>query len=218
MKNIWVVIPAHNEGRRILGVLRNVRKYAANIVVVDDGSTDDTNLKALDGGAIILTHIINLGKGAALKTGCDYAASKGARLIVVMDADGQHDPAEIPNFVKMLEKADICLGFRRLNMKMPFVFRLGNASINLVTYLLYRIRLHDTQCGFRAFSREAYAKIRWSARDYSVESEMIANMGKSHLKYVEVPISTIYADRYKGTNVLDGIKIVLNMILWRLRR
>jgi glycosyltransferase involved in cell wall biosynthesis len=218
MKNTWIVIPAYNEAKRILPVLRKVKRHYGNVIVVDDGSVDGTSQVAKRSGAIVLRHIVNLGKGAALKTGCDYCLSLGADSIVVMDADGQHDPGDIPNFLKALKKADVVLGYRRLNENMPIIFRFGNSFINAVLYALYNIKLHDTQCGYRAFTSSAYRKIRWAALDYSMESEMIANIGRSHLVYKEIPIDTIYADRYKGTTVIDGFKIVLNMFTWRLRR
>jgi len=90
--------------------------------------------------------------------------------------------------------------------------------INKITQLLFKIRIRDTQSGYRAFTSRAYRKIRWKASNYSMESEMIANLGKHKLKYKEIPIRTIYTDRYKGTTVLDGIKIVFNMIWWRLTK
>ena len=83
---------------------------------------------------------------------------------------------------------------------------------------MYKIKLKDTQCGYRAFSAKAYKKIKWKSSDYSMESEMIANVGKHHLKYAEIPIQTIYSDKYKGTTIVDGIKIVFNMLLWKIRR
>lgn len=213
----WIVIPAYNESRNIATVLRKVRNYATNIIVVDDGSRDRTSAVARKQGVTVLRHIINLGKGAALKTGCEYALLQGAERIVVMDADGQHDPAEISRFLSGLRSADVVLGYRQLNRRMPLIFRCGNGFINLVTFLLFRIRIRDTQCGFRAFTRKAYGKLRWNAPDYSMESEMVANVGKFQLRYVEVPIRTIYADRYKGTTILDGVRIVFDMVLWRLR-
>ena len=84
--------------------------------------------------------------------------------------------------------------------------------------LLYNIKIKDTQSGYRAFSVEAYKKIRWRSSDYSMESEMIANVGKHKLKYEQIPIETIYTDRYKGTTVLDGVKIVFNMLWWRISK
>lgn len=215
--NVYIIIPAYNEGKRILDVIKKVREYAKNIVVVDDGSKDNTYNIAKKTSVDVLKHIINLGKGAALKTGCDYAIKKGAKKLVVMDADGQHDPSEIPNFIKNLNNVDIVFGYRTLK-KMPLILKVGNWFINESTKLLYGLDLRDTQGGYRAFRSNCYKKIRWRANDYSMESEMIANVGKHRLRYKEVPVKTIYEDKYKGTTVLDGIKIVFNMVLWKLKK
>ena len=99
---------------------------------------------------------------------------------------------------------------------MPFVLRFGNKFISSMTKILYGISLFDTQSGYRAFTDDAYKKIRWNSADYSMESEMIARVGKQKLKYAQIPIETIYADKYKGTTILDGIKIVLNMFWWKI--
>lgn len=214
--NIWIVIPAFNESKTIGSVIERARKITKNIIVVDDGSSDDTYEISKDKGVYVLRHIINLGKGSAAKTGCDYAFyKKKADAVVLMDSDGQHEPEEIPKFISYLKSKDIVFGYRVLNKKMPGVLRFGNAMINLVIKLLYSMDLKDTQCGFRALTRYAYSKVRWNASDYSMESEMIVRAGKNKLKYKELPIRTIYKDKYKGTNVLDGIKIVAYMILWR---
>lgn len=216
-ENTWVVIPAYNESKRIISVIQKVKKYVKNIVVVDDGSSDNT-IGTINGEVDVLRHMINLGKGAAVVTGCDFVLKKGANKIILIDSDGQHDPDEIPNFLKTLEQTDVVFGYRKFNKKMPFIMKFGNNYINLVTRILYGIKLRDTQCGYRAFTAKSYQKIRWEASDYSMESEMIANIGKRHLKYKEIPISTIYSDNYKGTTVMDGVKIVFNMLLWRLKR
>jgi len=214
----FAVIPGYNEEKSIGKVVKETKKYISDVVVVDDGSRDSTSLQAEKQGAIVLKHVINIGKGAALKTGCDYAIKNGAAKIVVLDADTQHEPSSIPLFLNALEEADVALGRRGLNKNMPFIFRLGNWFINKTTKLLYGLSLHDTQCGYRAFTAEAYKKIKWKSSSYSMESEMIANIGKRKLKYKEIPIKTIYADKYKGTTVIDGIKIILNMAWWRLTR
>ena len=216
--NIWVIIPAHNESKRINSVIIDVKKYISNIILVDDGSNDNTYNIAKKHNIFVLKHIINLGKGAALKTGCDFALKNNAEKMIALDADGQHDPNEIPYFLEELKRYDVVFGYRTFNKDMPFVFKFGNNFINSIIKILYGIKLKDTQCGYRAFTSNAYKKIRWNANDYSMESEMIANMGKRHLKYKELPIKTIYADKYKGTTIFDGIKIVLNMFLWRLKR
>lgn len=217
-RNVWVVIPAYNEKRHIGEVIKKTKKYASNIVVVDDGSRDKTHEVAVRSRVIALRHIVNLGKGATIKTGCDFAVKKGAEVLVLLDADMQHDPAEIPNFLEALEGVDIVFGYRKRSKKMPFILRVGNYFINKAIKLLYNIKLRDTQCGYRALTSKAYKKVMWKATDYSMESEMIANAGKKNLKYKEVPIQTIYSDKYKGTTILDGVKIVRNMIWWRITR
>jgi glycosyltransferase involved in cell wall biosynthesis len=213
----WLIIPAYNEENKIVDVINKSRKYIDNIIVVDDGSNDNTYNIVKEQDVVILRHLINLGKGAALKTGCDYAIKKGAEIMIVLDGDGQHNPKKIIDFINSLKEAEIVFGCRNLNKNMPLILKIGNLFINTVTRLLYGINLRDTQCGFRAFTSSAYKKIRWRALDYSMESEMVANVGKHHLKYKEIPIETIYSDKYKGTTIIDGIRIVLNLFLWRLR-
>ena len=215
--NLWVIIPAYNEGKRILNVINGVKRYTKNIVVIDDGSKDNSYNLAKGSEVTALRHIVNIGKGAALKTGCDYAIKHGAKILIVMDADEQHDPDDIPRFIENLQGNDIIFGARTLK-NMPVIQKLGNWFINNSTKLLYGIGLKDTQGGYRAFTADAYKKIRWSSPDYSMESEMVANVGKHKLKYKEIPIKTLYPDKYKGTTVMDGIKIFLNMIWWKIRR
>lgn len=213
---IWAVIPAHNEKKSIAEVVTKTGKYVYRVIVVDDGSTDNTVELAEKANAIVLKHVVNLGKGAALKTGCDFAVKNGAKCVVVLDADSQHKPEDIQRFIEKLKKYDVVFSYRKGSGKMPAVFRFGNSLISNIVNILYGVRLNDTQCGFRAFTGEAYRKISWDASDYSMESEMIARVGKQRLKYVQIPIQTIYSDKYKGTTIIDGMKIVLNMLWWKL--
>ncbi|MBS3097665.1 glycosyltransferase family 2 protein [Candidatus Woesearchaeota archaeon] len=216
--NVWVIIPAYNEEKRISEVIKKIKKYANKVVVIDDGSKDKTYDAAKRLNVIALKHIVNLGKGAALKTGCDFALKRGAEAFIAIDADAQHDPDEIPKFIKNLNRYDIIFGCRKKRETMPLVLKFGNWFIHAVTKILYKTDIKDTQCGYRAFTKKAYEKIRWKASDYSMESEMVANAGKNKLKYTEVPIQTFYLNKYKGTTILDGVKIVFNMIWWRLTR
>jgi len=215
-QDVWVIIPAHNERKTIAAVVRETKKYCSNVVVVDDGSKDKTADQVA--GAVVLRHLVNMGKGAALKTGCDYAVKNGAAELIVLDADGQHSPKDIPRFLAGLKRVDVVFSYRRLNKKMPAVFKLGNFLLTKITKLLYNVNLRDTQCGYRAFTAATYRKIRWAALDYSMESEMIAKVGILKIKYVQIPIDTVYADDYKGTTVVDGLKIALDMLMWRLSR
>ena len=216
LNNHFIIIPAYNEGKNLEPVLLEVKKHAHNIVVVDDGSQDDTPKKALEVGVLVLRHRTNLGKGAALKTGCQYALEQGAEKIIVMDADGQHNPAEIPRFAAALEQHEIVFGFRTVPQSMPLVMLFGNAILSRTLQHLYGIQVKDTQCGYRAFTSSAYPKLQWDASDYYVETEMVVRAGKGKLKYTEIPIQTIYNDKYKGTTVLDGITIMAKMLCWRL--
>jgi glycosyltransferase involved in cell wall biosynthesis len=215
-KDLWIVIPGYNESAHISEVIKKTKKYCNNIIFIDDGSKDKTYEIAKDERVFVLKNIVNMGKGAALKTGCDFALKQGAKKIIVMDSDGQHNPAKIPLFEEKLENSSIVFAYRKFSKKMPLILKLGNIMINKFTTLLYGINLKDTQCGFRAFTANAYRKVRWKSSDYSMESEMIANAGKNKLKYSELPIETIYSNKYKGTTVIDGFKIVFNMIKWKI--
>jgi glycosyltransferase involved in cell wall biosynthesis len=217
----FVIIPAYNEENNIESVIKKTKRYvsANRIIVIADGSRDRTAEKAEREKVAVLRHLVNLGKGAALKTGCEYALSKGADVLIAIDADGQHKPEDIPKLLKAMKGRDIVFTYRAFNShKMPLVLKFGNLFIQIVSNLLFNIRIRDTQCGFRAFTREAYKKIKWSVSDYSVESEIIAKTGKYHLRFAQIPIETAYAEKYKGTTVIDGIRIVLNMLWWRVTR
>ena len=218
MPQITAVIAAKNEEKYIRRVIKDTKKYVDSVIVVDDGSTDNTTQFALNEGAIVLSHPINLGKGSAIKTGCEYAVENGAGILVLLDADGQHKPQEISILLKKLGNKDIVFGIRKQKKNMPKILKFGNNMINRITQILYGIYIPDTQCGFRVFRASVYEKLKWNANDYSMESEMIANVGKQGLKYTFANVSTIYADKYKGTTVLDGMKIVFNMLWWRLTR
>jgi glycosyltransferase involved in cell wall biosynthesis len=218
-KRLFIVIPAYNEGRTIGEVLDGLLKAGyKNIIIVDDGSRDKTSQICEKKKVTVLKHLVNLGKGAAVKTGCDFAVKQDAEVLVLFDADGQHEEKEIPMFLKALKSKDIVFGYREFSKTMPIVFRIGNKFINYATKFLYNMDLKDTQCGFRAMTAKTYKKVRWEANDYSMETEMIANAGKHNLKYSEIPVKTIYSDRYKGTTIVDGIRIVINMLIWRFKK
>ena len=219
MKRI-LVIPVLNEGDRIRSLLKGSMNYVDQIIVVDDGSSESK--KAIADGisqkVIVLRHRINLGKGAAMKTGCEAAIRLGADIIILMDGDGQHKPEDIPRFVDELvgKNVEIVFGSRKIGRDMPLVMMLGNKFLSLATSLLFRIYVSDTQSGFRAFKSKIYPLITWNSSRYSVETEMIVNVGKNKLKFSEINIETIYKDDYKGTTVFDGLKIFFNMIIWRI--
>lgn len=212
------IIAAHNEQGRIKAVIKEAKKHVSLVIVVDDGSKDKTLQEALDEGAAVLHHITNLGKGGAMKTGAEYAIRQNADALIFIDGDGQHEPHEIPRFLKALEKHDIVFGRRVFGGDMPFLLRFGNWFISQVIYYLYGLMLHDSQCGYRAVRSSKFSQIVWDSKDYSVESEMIAWAGKANLAYEEIKIKTIYYDKFKGTTPMHGFPIVWNLFMWRFHR
>lgn len=218
LSDFWVVLPGHNEEKRLKPVLEDVKKYCKNIIFVDDGSKDKTyDIACSVKGVTVLSHITNFGKGAALKTGCDFALQHGAKYIAVMDSDGQHEPVDLLKFEAELKKnKDIVFGCRPWDQTMPFVMKAGNFGLHMAIKLFFGFDILDTQSGFRAFTSEAYKKVRWESNDYSMESEMIVRASKHKLNYSKFSIRTIYHDDYKGTTVMVGLKIGLNILFWRI--
>jgi UDP-N-acetylglucosamine---dolichyl-phosphate N-acetylglucosaminyltransferase len=218
-QKIFIIIPGLNEEKHIGEVVARTRKLGfENILFIDDGSHDKSSEMAKKAGAKVLRHIVNLGKGSAAKTGCDYAINNGADILVLMDADGQHKPEDLKKMLDALKNNDIVFGYRQLNKNMPLMMRIGNWGINTSSKFINGISINDTQSGFRCMTSEAYNKIKWYSNDYSMETEMISKVAKHKLKYAQVPIETIYHDEYKGTTVIDGIKIFINMLKYKIRR
>jgi len=217
--NVFIVIPGYNEEKRVGNVIKTLKRMNfKKVIFVDDGSKDLSEEVAKKAGAITLRHVINLGKGGAAKTGCEFAITSGAKIIVLMDADGQHKPEDVPDIINMLKetKSDIVFGYRKIDNNMPFVMKFGNWFINQATFIINGIKIKDSQSGFRCFTSSTYKKIKWKANDYSMESEMIANVAKNKLKYSEIKIHTIYLDNFKGTTIFDGIKIFINILKFKL--
>ncbi len=213
--NIFIVIPAYNEAARIKDVLKKTLKFGYKIIVVDDGSSDKTAQNATMHGVVPLRHKINLGKGAALKTGCEAAFDIGATSIIVLDADGQHDPKFIPRFADSLRSNDIVFGKRKLVGKAPLVRLIGNKFGASLIHLMFGIYRQDLLCGYLAFNKDAYKKIEWKSPRYGIESEVVARTGKNKLQYAEVEISTIYIDKHKGVSILDALAILPSVFKWR---
>jgi glycosyltransferase involved in cell wall biosynthesis len=222
--NIYIVIPTFNEERHIKNVLKDVAKHKLPIIVVNDGSTDATadilSPSTIHNSQIItLTHRVNLGKGAAMKTGAEAAFSRGADAVVFMDSDGQHKASDLPKFIKALEsgKYGIIFGSRVLSHGVPLVRFLGNKFASILISVLFGIYVSDLICGYRAITRISYEKIKWESAGYAVETEMAIKTAKYGIKYCEVPVETVYLDNVKGVTILDAFNIFANVIAWRIK-
>lgn len=215
----FVIIPAHNEEKNISKVIVDAKKQSSNIIVVDDGSTDKTYDIALKSSVIVLRHVLNLGKGAALRTGTEYALREGADIVVYIDSDGQHNPSDMPRLLKALKNHDIVFTYRDLgSVQMPATKKLGNWVLNTLSKKLFNIRIKDTQCGYKIIKTSAYKKMDLISNDYLIESEIVAKVGMHNLEFTQEPIATIYADKYRGTNVFHGMSIAMRMLWWKVNR
>ncbi|ADP77001.1 glycosyl transferase family 2 [Methanothermus fervidus DSM 2088] len=224
---VMVVVPAYNEEKHIEEVVTELCERNYEVVVVNDGSEDRTReiLKKLKSKyrdkLHVYHHIVNAGLGVALKTGIKAALRKNADYIVTFDADGQHDPDDIQKLLNVLkrDKADVVIGKRNFS-EMPFSRRIGNIILNFITFLFYGLHVNDSQCGLRAFTRNAAEKIEIYSRGYSVSSDIIGEIKRKNLKIEEVNIKTLYTEYSlnKGTNPIEGIKIALRIMINRFRR
>jgi glycosyltransferase involved in cell wall biosynthesis len=219
---VWVLVPAHNEARVIAGVVAELKRQAHRIVVIDDGSSDSTAEVAAECGAIVLRHPINLGQGAALQTGIEFALARGAELIVTFDADGQHRTADIGRLLDALNihRADFALGSRFLGaaVNMPAPRRMLLRAATLFTRLTTGLALTDAHNGLRAMTRRGALSIRLRQNRMAHASEIIGQIAASGLKFVEVPVTIEYS-RYslaKGQKSGDLIIILLDLFARRL--
>jgi glycosyltransferase involved in cell wall biosynthesis len=223
-KRVVVVIPAYNEERTIVGVIRGLKRRGfTRLIVVDDGSSDRTGELARHEGVILLRHILNRGLGGALGTGITAALRLGGEAIVTFDADGQHDPNDIARLLEPIAtgEADMVIGSRMLKpIGMPYRRRLANWTANVVTYLLFRGWTTDSQSGLRAFSSQAAAQIQIMTSGMEVSSEIIAETVKNRLSRKEVPVHAIYTDYSlsKGQSFKVGLQTLMKLILVKMRR
>lgn len=217
---IVALIPAYKEETTIADVLARTRSFVDEMIVVNDGSPDNTAEVASSNGAVVISHIINRGLGAAIGTGFALAKKRGADVVITLDADGQHDPAEIPKFVEAIKNgADVVIGSRMLTRTgMPWYRQVANLLGNMTTLVLFGAYVTDSQSGFRAFTKEAMAKIEIKTNRMEVSSELIAESKKHGLKITEVPIKAIYTDYSlsKGQSFFVGIKTLLKLVLRRI--
>jgi glycosyltransferase involved in cell wall biosynthesis len=213
---VVAVIPAYNEERFIGSVVLMTRKHVGVVLVVDDGSTDDTAEVARAAGAIVVRHERNRGKGYALNTGFREARELDPTAVVLIDGDGQHRAEEIPTVLGPILRgeADIVVGSRYIdkNCGVPRHRMLGHWVFTSMTNVLSGVPLSDSQNGFRAFSGKAVNAIAFSSSGFSVESEMQFLAGEHDLKVAEAPVTALYTDKPKRSVIAHGLMVLNGML------
>lgn len=216
---VFVIVPAYNEEKNIGRVVRGLFQYGYDkVLVVDDGSNDNTGLAAQEAGAAVLRHPINRGQGAALQTGNEYALSREADIIVHFDGDGQFDPADIESAIKCLKEKqlDVVLGSRFLDRRsrVPFFKKFIVLPIGrLINFLLTGLWLSDVHNGFRILSRRALEQIKIKQDRMAHNSEIIAQIKQNNLKFTEHPVVVYYYEY--GQGIAGGFKILRDWIFAR---
>lgn len=222
--DVTVVVPALNEGSRVAAVVSGLREHFGRIVVVDDGSVDDTAAVARAAGATVISHPMNLGQGAALQTGFSFALTDPAmRYLVTFDSDGQH---RVEDAVSLLETAretgvDVVLGSRFLtpDSAVPtsrrLVLRAGIAFTRITT----KLPVTDTHNGLRVLSRHAIEQIDLTLSDMAHASQLLGIIAKRRLSWTEAPVVIDYGDetRRRGQSNVNALNIVFDLTLERLR-
>ena len=205
----YVVLPAYNEATRIQPVIESIAEKGYNMVVVNDGSSDNTldvileSKRKFPDKIHVYSLIFNRGVGVATQTGFDAVLKYDPKYVVSMDSDGQHSADDLDNVVRPLVtgEAQAVIGVRPLK-DMPFSRNFANVNVS------------DSQTGFRAITKDALKKININARGYLISSEFIREVNDNNIPFAEVPIQTIYTPetQAKGTNVKEAFKILIQMI------
>jgi len=226
-QKVCLVIPAYNEGSVIQEVVSGLKaafkksKFDPTIVVIDDGSKDDTAAQARASGVHVIRHIMNTGSGGATATGLSYAQQQGFAVAATLDADGQHDPKDVIKGLELMQNGDydLLIGSRLINSEgMSRVKQLGNKGLSVITYMLFGVNVTDSQSGLRIFSGRALSELKWKTSGYEFCSEMLWRAKQQRLRIGEYPISAIYTDysKAKGQNNWNAFNIIKSLLRRRI--
>jgi polyprenyl-phospho-N-acetylgalactosaminyl synthase len=214
-----IIIPAYNEAKKIVEVIDDLKKSDfSNVLIVNDGSIDETEFLIKNSGVMFLTHQINRGQGAAIKTGIDFAIDKNYEAVVFFDADGQMLVEEINNFiVKLNEGYEVVLGSRNLGKSpgMPFLKMIIKKVALIFTRFISGLNLTDTHNGFQAWRVSALSKINLNQDRFAYASELINEISRLKLKYIEIPVCIKYTDysKNKGQKISGLFKILWDLLI-----
>ncbi len=214
-ERVIALMPAFNEADHVAGVVTQTRAHVDEVLVVDDGSRDQTAALAEAAGATVLRHPFNRGKGAAIVTALQFFAGSDAEFAVLLDADGQHDPAEIPRLVQAAREsgADLVIGTRMgRRQDMPLLRWLTNRFTSWITGKLARQIIPDSQCGFRVLRRAVLADLSLAEGRFETETEMLIQAGRAGHKIVSVPVRTIYGDQSSHIRPLRDTARFFNLV------
>ena len=215
MANVVAIIPAYNEEKALADVIDRTLEHVDEVIVVDDGSSDKTSEVAIEAGARVIRHSVNLGKGEALKSG--FKAIGDDSIIITIDGDGQHNPSEIPDLVRPIveDGADLVNGSRYMNgpeENTPAYRRVGQKVLDIATNISAGTKVTDSQSGFRAFSPQSKNVFRFKDTGFGIESEMLVDASEAGLKIVEVPITVRYdLDGSTKDPITHGVGVLFNI-------
>ena len=226
-RDVWIVIPAYNEATVIADVVADVRTVFPNVVCVDDGGRDDTGDRAFSAGAHVVRHPVNLGQGAAIQTGVEYARSRpGAQVFATFDADGQHRVKDVVQMIDRLrdEDLDIVIGTRFADQppdRMPMLKRLLLPIVAKLSRSSRKLHLTDAHNGLRVFNKKVADGLNLTMNGMSHASEFVALIVENQWRIAEQPVQILYTDysMSKGQPLVNGVNIIVDGLLrGRLRR
>ncbi len=215
-ETLAVVIPAYKESEKVGTTVQAALQQCSTVIVVDDGSLDGTAEAARKAGADVIVHEVNQGKGIALQTGFARAQELGADLIVTLDADGQHDPAEIRDFIDayQAQDADVLVGNRMTaNRNMPWIRRRTNQCMSWLLSRIMHQRVPDTQNGYRLYRSEVLPYTETESKGFAAESEQLLYLADRGFQIGSVPVRTIYQDEESSINPIPDTIRFLKMLV-----